>query len=536
MNKIIKLYFFMVVILGIIFNGCGKGESGQEKGTAIDEDHKLIHEYAGSDDKDKKKENVLTEEEVDYADQYTDIYIKIESLFSDGYAWVKSNNRLYCIDETGNEVFKLNEKYSSPTEIINGYFIVDSKYVLNMKEEIVCTIDDSYEVYDYQPLEVGCVILAKEIDEYERSGKFFYILDLETKNIEEIDLRNCNYYTKDRYTYTGNGLGVSDEIAKLGEYIGNGKYTIVLPKYRNNYEINLAPRIYSTIQFFDVKTGSIQECDPGLGDKYEGTINKIYNTDDKDVKYLTISNHTILRLNVENCQVLGKIDNTHEGWGFDTPETPKLIENNLLRILYGNEDHSIFKYLDMNTDTMYELNTEFQDSDVKNMEYEVIAYKNGIFMLKMKNDAGSLYFVLVDERGKTLLKPTKYNYAGMFSPSFLGKNVAYHDGENFCFIDSKSGMLLNKLQMKSDTIIGAFDRKFPDSKCYDSGDDGLLVHEENGKHFIYNSTGNKIVETGEFDNENESNQHYYLINNIDSRGRNQFVDIQGNVLKIKLYD
>ena len=50
---------------------------------------------------------------------------------------------LYCIDETGNEVCKLSEEFKSPSEVINGYSVVDQKYVVDIHGNILYTIDDS---------------------------------------------------------------------------------------------------------------------------------------------------------------------------------------------------------------------------------------------------------------------------------------------------------------------------------------------------------------------------------------------------------
>lgn len=131
--------------------------------------------------------------------------------FSDGVAWAesRSNNKWNIINKDGDVVKEFDDVYSVIANFTNGYSIVstnDSFYVINTSGDIIINGKElgCREVYNYAGLADGSIIAIKKLDDFDKSGDYYYHYDL--KNNVETELGACkddnNWYY---FTYCGNG-------------------------------------------------------------------------------------------------------------------------------------------------------------------------------------------------------------------------------------------------------------------------------------------------------------------------------------------
>lgn len=113
--------------------------------------------------------------------------------FSDGVAWVKSNDIWQCIDKSGEILFKLEAKESPKTDFVNGIAVVAAPnlyyYVINTKGEIVISpekqgfdkiilkYEDSYSKNDTPVWDGKVVLVQKSNSTYAKSEVQVGVLD-----------------------------------------------------------------------------------------------------------------------------------------------------------------------------------------------------------------------------------------------------------------------------------------------------------------------------------------------------------------------
>lgn len=537
MKKLKKTLIIMSVVLGIGLAGC-KGESGKNvPPETVKENVENIQEDSTQIGVEYEPEDT-EEEEYDNEEENISLEITDWVEFSDGYAWVNTNDKWYCINSEGQSIFSISDDHT-PGKVINGYCVIDSKYIINLKNEMVYDFcSEGYEMYDYAPLDVGIVILSKEIDEFERSGKFLYTLNLNNKRITEISLENSCYYTKcDYHEWDGNGIGVGiDERAVIDQYFGNGLYTI--GEYDELSERVKGDCVYDVFQLYDVTNNQFVDIQIGDSNSYRACGYSILDTNDKYIKYLYYDK-SIQRVDLKN-HIADKPIADNIAKELDDFWSHKYF-------VAGCIDEGIFKYatvkrrwyIDLNSNELFSISTEFGDSFEDDIsKYDVILHKNGKFVLTMKNDSDSDYLAIIDKTGKTLLSPTKYDMDESFMPQLVGDQLVYYDGAALCMIDMNTIELITNDQIDVDHYqISGKEGSFSNIICLSVDNDGLMMCESDQNIIFYDKKGNEITrvysEGGLYFPEQENLEPYFMIFNDNER---EFWNIRGEKLQIHITD
>lgn len=117
--------------------------------------------------------------------------------FSSGVAWVKSEYYWNIIDTKGNIVKQFDSELKIVSNFKNGYSIIApsndtelayARIVDHDGNIVFDTSENGYKrIVNYSGLGDGSIILEKNIDTFEKSGDFFYHLNLNTEEITELD-------------------------------------------------------------------------------------------------------------------------------------------------------------------------------------------------------------------------------------------------------------------------------------------------------------------------------------------------------------
>ena len=446
MNK--RLLSSILAVMIITLSSCGDSSSPANK-TA--EDNSITSEEsqaAETDPTDTEQdeqageaagpEDMTEENNAAAADQEeAQNLFKSAEPFSGGYAWVQKkedceNGIWKCIDTNGNIVFEC--KCNTVGPFSNGYAVIDNAYVIDTAGNKLYDFGaEGYELIDTKPLDVGCLILSKDIDTYEKSGTFSYVLDMEKKTVTEIDLSGCSYYTDSekwgpffhQYDY---------QSVDLLEYLGRGYYTLGLKEF-DSFQDDGYPSSFRMIQWYDVKNNQYINIDSGIEFEDEGlplTL-RYFKTKDPDVYcvYFT-QKDKIYFIDTKSCSIVNTIDGHMPGSGYYYRLTDVYPEDYLAFCadsarVWNNWEEGETWYLDFNTQEKFQMIPEYE-------EYEILAYNGDYFCLSLENDIGTYYLAVVDKTGKTVYSPVQYNHNSRFKPCFWGDHLIYHIDGELCFV------------------------------------------------------------------------------------------------------
>lgn len=367
----------------------------------------------------------------------SDEVIKDAVPFSSGLAWVKleDDEKWKCIDEDGKVVFE--KECESVDEFINGYAIIDNSVVIDSTGNTLYDFGaEEYDLVDSQPLDVGCVILQKDIDTYEKSGTFLYVLDVTEKKVTEIDFSDCAFFTAS--TKWGEFYKSNNEEIHLRDYLGKGYYTMGLS---DDSELSSNFRM---IQWYNVKNNEYVNIDSEIDYADEDLPNTTiyFKTSDSNVYCVYIVDaNKIYFINIDTCSVEEVMDGYIACTGFDYNLTGVYQEDYLLQCYYGSSDGESW-LLDMNTREKLKVHTEYD-------EYEIISYSEeaGALCISLINDVGTHYLAVVNMVGDTIFSPVEYDYESQFKPCFWGNDLIFYNGEEMCFVNTTSWEIENQIKM-----------------------------------------------------------------------------------------
>lgn len=428
MRKLINVTLLVMVVCVLV--SCGEFISSNKQTDDVNESFNTYEVKNESQDIDKEQNRSESEDIVRI--------IRDAQPFSDGLAWIKLENEenWKCINEEGNVLFE--KECVFVDEFINGYAVIDFSIVIDSSgNDLYDFGSEGYKLIDSQPLDVGCIILEKDIDTYEKSGTFLYVLDVDEKKITEIDFSDCAYYTASKKWgdfYRG-GEGIRESNVGLCDYLGKGYYTLKLDDadYSSNFKM---------IQWYDVKNNSYINIDSGNEyddeDLPDSTI--YYKTSNPNIYcvYITVKNR-IYYINIDTCSIENVINGYIDCIGYYQNLVDVFPEDYLLKC-YDDRDDKLGWFLDMNSREKIILQPEFEN-------YEIVSYNGEYFCVSLINDIGTHYLAVVNKMGETVYSPVEYDFDSKFKPCFWGNNFIFYNGEEMCFVNTTSWTIENQVMM-----------------------------------------------------------------------------------------
>ena len=421
MKKIRKLINVALLLVDVCLLGaCGKSASSEQ-------DSDVNESFDGYNNENDSSDTVDVENQEKPEEAEKAVEIREAVPFSDGLAWIQLANEdnWKCIDEDGNVLFE--EEYGWPDEFIGDYTVVDNAVVIDNKGKLLYDFkSEGYELVDSQPLDVGCVILQKELDTYEKSGTFMYVLDVNEKKITEIDLSECAYFTK------GDGGYWENEKIQIVDYLGNGYFTI------GDYDIlddDFGIRSFGMIQWYDVKNNKYVDIGNFGYDEDVGNVTTYYKTSNPDVFCVHIGYiPEFYFVNIRTSDVENVIE-----YGEQYLCKYSYLGDNIIKY-YKNIEDEIGSFLDIDTQETFTMIPDFED-------YDILSYNGNCFCVSLTNDIGTHYLAVVDKSGQTIFDPVEYDSESDFKPCFWGNDFIFYNGEEMCFVDTTSWKIESQIVM-----------------------------------------------------------------------------------------
>lgn len=415
MRKLCNIVLLLAAVC--LLGACGKSASDKQAADVKDS----FDTYDGEND----NPDTFGEEKREGSGEQVEIGEAVP--FSDGLAWFlpKEGENWKCIDVEGNILF---EKEGWPDKFTNGYAVVGDSIIIDSEgNDLYDFGSEGYELVDSRALDVGCVILQKDIDTYDKSGTFLYVLDAGEKKITELDFSDCLFVTQD---------GCEDPI-ELGDYFGNGYYSL-----NSVHGSDIITKTYQIIQWYDVKNNTYVNIDTGSGEA-EGYWTTYYKTSDPNIFCVTRTEYGLFSdvgqicfINIETCS-LETILNGYVSDDYVFPEDGLLLCYNNGDDEYNNESQW---FLDINAREKFTWETEYED-------YEILSYNGDYFCVSLINDIGTNYLAVVDKEGNTVYDPIEYAYESDFKPCFWGNDFIFYNGEEMCFVNTTSWKIENQVVM-----------------------------------------------------------------------------------------
>ena len=447
-----KSVFVFIVVVAFILTSCGKSTSSLEV----------------TSQSEKVNQEEINEEVEESTEEIVDA-----RPFSGGLAWIQLANseEWQCINENGNVVFEL--ECDDVSEFKNGYAVVDNSIIIDSEGvELYDFGSEGYELVDDQPLDVGCVILEKEMDTYEKSGRFSYVLDIVEKKVTELNFSDCAYFT------ASNNWGAfyrkSNYKVKLCDYLGKGYYSLKL----SDWEFSSSFRM---IQWYDVKNNKYINIDSGneYKDEHLPDTTIYYKTSNpNEICAYIVHMNKIYFINTESCSVEKIVNGYIACVGYDYNLVGVFPEEHLI-LCYDNRDKESSWLLDMDSREIFSIDPEFE-------EYEIISYNGDYLSVSLVNDIGTHYLAVIDKKGTTVYDPVAYDFEKKFKPCFFGDNFIYYDGEKMCFVNMSSWDIENQIPMTIET-----DDNVKENMCL------LDSNSEDVKYFVNFYDGSYYLSNGE---------------------------------------
>jgi len=411
-----KLIFVLTISVGLlIFSGCSN------KNTSSDISTTTVTDVSNPKDDDSYSENfsedTIPEETTEYCLEFMNA-----REFSDGFAWAKAQNDWCIINTEG----KITGRIPGQCEIISdfkgGYAVIaPSKDTNPHSNKIIisdtmgnaaCTFEDYDEVVDYQALEYGIVIVKRTEDTFDRSGTFYYNLNIKTKELKELPWYEGYYRT---------------EQIGLDEYFENGYYSCLDDGNRNT--------ILNAMQFYNALTNelyslendeAIQQLNEGNNSGWEAFtksgkrfIEKFYNTwahsagtvkimfNELGVKSIGYPEYHVVE-EKDDCVIME--------YGSDSSRYNVLGEKDA-------EAEDAYYLYNLNKDTV-----EFINPNVSYF-WKYFDYSEGRFAIYTWNNVRSFYVTVLDEDMNPIFTPIKVDdyddYEYGYITHFMTKNYIY---------------------------------------------------------------------------------------------------------------
>lgn len=294
--------------------------------------------------------------------------------FSDGVAWIKSNEIWKCIDKTGEILFELESKHKPLTDFANGIALIessDSKYVVDKSGNIVispekqgfdeiCYITNGANNNLKKVLWNGkAIVVEKEISTFDSHEIQIGVLNAKGEWISKLSsdnpaigengfaIRSTSTYRSFYYTYSGEELWFP--LYPAGYYCP--ETNVILDAEEDLYNLSMA----------DSKGIVVNSW----GD--------IYRVDEKGV-----SSEPILDADRDT---IGKYS---EGLFYADAST---------------RESKAYGFYNLNGELVIDL------SQYEMPEYSTSIMQNGKALINFKNPAGDEYFTIIDKTGNRILEP-----------------------------------------------------------------------------------------------------------------------------------
>ena len=426
-RKLINVALLLVVVC--LLGACGKSASSKQTSDVNESFDTYDNENNSSDTFD-----VENQEKPEEAEETVEIREAVP--FSDGLAWIQLANEdnWNCIDVEGNILF---EKEGWPDKFVNGYAVVGNSIVIDAEgNDLYDFGSEGYELVDSRALDVGCVILQKDIDTYDKSGTFLYVLDAGEKKITEIDFSDCAYFTTNSW---GQNYKKWNNEVRLCDYLGKGYYTLELT---DGYEDSGLSSNFRMIQWYDIKNNKYVNIDTGIdyGDEELPDTTIYYKTSNSNIYCIyKVHINKIYFINIDTCAIEDVVDGYIACYGYDYNLVNVLPEDYLLKC-YDDRDDETGWFLDMNSREKFTMQPEYKD-------YEILSYNGDYFCISLINDVGTNYLAVVDKAGNTVYDPIEYASEADFKPCFWGNDFIFYNGKEMCFVNTASWKIENQVVM-----------------------------------------------------------------------------------------
>ena len=485
MNK--KYICLLLAVISICSSGCAGNETSTTEITSDDIFTSEISEDNDSsilsdDDLDNDFSADLEEEPIsDETQEKLDVLEARD--FHEGYAWVKTENSLCMVNKTGQVIKSFPGDYAIREDFSNGLSAVDphasithggnfglsdEAFLVNTQGDTVFTVSNEgytpYNVgdstdstdYTFGGLADHSVILKKNIDDFEKSGDYYYHYDLDTKTATEIDsvwLKTGDY---------------SKELTKV-QYVGNGYYC-------KGYSEHFGTRQDESLNFYHFNSGKVlsfrknSAVEQALGKNAEfknWEVNSYDNgakvwafveTDDKEAFFK-------IDFNEETCELIPvKLRKEYSSY---INECFYHSEVNLPKYVIASTDGGY-----SNTDMyLYDLHSNQSTNYYPKEDYQcsIKEYVNGRFLIITKNENDTEFFTVL-ENNKTLFSPKKYSQ----QTALMGDYVVFDSEEGVQIMDLKTGSVQSKISStqlvysdRTNNIIWMSDASNTYTECYD---------------------------------------------------------------------
>lgn len=458
-KKILALIASLTVIGGIN-TGCGKSQYSQIVNFKVDNSRVDDFEKVVSD-------SVYEESEIMSTEPATEAINCIEARdFNDGFAWVKTDEAWCIINTDGKIVGSVSGNSGIITDFMNGYAIIapstttdeDSNelMIVNTEGNVVCTVEEYDSIYDYQALEYGVIIVKRFEDTFERSGTFYYALNVETGEAKSFPV------------FSGIPAGWSegargDYEIYLDEYLGNGYYSCFTDEKKDNL---LKLQFYNSVtnEIYDIENdmeklgfnmhnvGSFTSFGKRFVEESAYRINS-------SVAYIDFSKKSVMRVAEGNYHV------------FDVADNEVILINGDNTYLDTAEADAVDAYCSCNLET----NEITKWNPKVNYGWKYVTYKNGRIAITTRNEVKSDYITVIGEDMQPIFEPIKISFPNNYSDHY----ISYVMSDNYIYIQNNDDYITTVVNLETGekTEFSSSSIKFADQEhnliffndtCYDT--------------------------------------------------------------------
>lgn len=472
MNK--KYICLLLAMISIYSAGCA---GNQTTTTEVTSDDVLSTQTLEDNDSgiisDSDSDNDFSaDSEESFSDELQEkekLYVLEARDFHEGYAWIKTEHSLCMVDKTGQVIKTFPGDYAVREDFCNGFSAIDPNasityggnfqlsdeaFLINTQGDTVFTIGSEgytpYNVggstdstdYTFGGLADHSVILEKNIDDFEKSGDYYYHYNLDTKIATEVDPVKL----------------------KSVLYVGNGYYC---KGYSENEILN----------FYHFNSGKV------LSFRKDPTVEKALgkNVEFKNWEITPYDNGTKVWVYVEtnDKEAFFKIDFNEESCELIPVNLRKEYDSYILDWFYNREvnlpDYVIASdnrssYTDMDL-YLYDLQSGQAIDYAPAMDYQcsIKEYANGRFLVITQNENYTEFFTVL-ENNKTFFSPKKYSQ----QTALMGDYVVFDSEEGVQIMDLKTGSVQSKISFtqlvysdRTNNIIWVSDASNTYTECYD---------------------------------------------------------------------
>lgn len=415
--------------------------------------------------------------------------------FNNGVAWVKSDNGWNIVDTEGNIVKTFSDIYKT-TDFIGGYSVatvMDELYYydgyINPKNQIIVNVNgeivfdvlkEGYDgLYSYDGIDIGSVVVMKNLDSFDKSGDYYLHYDLNTKTEKEI----FHNYPKVSVNYVGNGFyTISDDY-----YDDEArKELFVFHNYINDNTISFDNEdIINDLSYDNWTTYKMNNFIFGFVKYSDSYDNKIFTFDLQNKQYnsLSINEHFTSKPLIKTCENMAVLG----GW---------------LGGIYAC-DLKTNQYIEFKPNCDYEC--DIQD------------YDNGYFFVTTENENRTEFFTVIDWNMNPLFTPKRYSD----TTTFIKDYIVYNE-------ENGTGTIM---YIPDNAVI----KEFPDSEIIYTDKSNLYVWVRNNDNTVECfdiKTGNQILKLdGAYDILTDFSDGLVAVNSTEMNEKS-YINMSGEKLKI----